>query len=85
MYKRQDEDTAIRWITINAAKALGIEDQTGSIEPGKMADLVVWSGNPFSVYTRAEKVFIDGALRYDREAEVYPVTDFELGQRRVEP
>ena len=80
-----DESVAIRWITINAAKALGVDHLTGSLEPGKMADLVVWDGNPFSVFTRAEKVFIDGALRYDRTDGVYPVTDFELGQRRVEP
>lgn len=79
-----DEADAIRWITINAAKALGIDRQTGSIEPGKMADLVLWDGNPFSVYTRVEKVFIDGALRYDRESDLKPVTDFELGHRRME-
>lgn len=71
---------AIRWITSNAARALGIEEETGSIEPGKMADVVLWDGNPFSVYTRAEKVFIDGALVYDRlDPARQPATDFDLG------
>ena len=49
------EEDAIRWLTINPAKALGIDQQTGSLEPGKMADVVVWSGNPFSVYSRARQ------------------------------
>ena len=58
----------------------GIDDQTGSLEAGKMADVVVWSGNPFSVYSRAEKVYIDGALVYDRNDPArQPRTDFELG------
>jgi len=73
-------ERAIRWITSNAAKSLGVQDQTGTLEAGKMADVVVWDGNPFSVYTRAERVFIDGALAYERGNDaVNPVTDFTLG------
>ncbi len=75
------EEHAIDWITINAAKALGIADQTGSLEPGKRADIVIWSADPFSVYARADQVFVDGALAYDRMNPAYqPKTDFELGQ-----
>jgi len=71
---------AIQWITLNPAKALGIADQTGSLETGKMADVVIWDGDPFSVFTKAEKVFIDGALIYDRlNNEFQPVLDFDLG------
>jgi imidazolonepropionase-like amidohydrolase len=74
------EEDAIRWLTINPAKSLGIAQQTGSLEPGKMADVVIWSGNPFSVYSRAEKVYIDGALIYDRNDPAHqPAMDFELG------
>ena len=47
------------------AKAAGILDQTGSIEVGKDADIVLWTGNPFSVYSRAETVLIDGAFAFD--------------------
>ncbi len=72
---------AMRWITLNAAESLGIEDMTGSVTEGKMADLVLWTGNPFSVYSRASKVFIDGALVYDLDSGLQPVTDYELGQR----
>jgi imidazolonepropionase-like amidohydrolase len=71
---------AIRWLTANAAKSLGVEDQVGTLEAGKMADIVVWNGNPFSVYTRADRVYIDGALAYEHGNDaVNPVTDFTLG------
>ena len=74
-------ERAITWITSNAAKSLGIEDKTGTLAAGKMADVVLWSGNPFSVYTKADHVFIDGVHRYDRlNPELQPVSDFELGQ-----
>ena len=69
------------WLSANPAKSLGIFDQTGSLEVGKQADLVVWSGDPFSVYSKADQVYIDGALMYEREAdEQLPIMDFELGQ-----
>lgn len=74
-----DEAHAIRWITLNAAQALGIDDETGSIAPGKSADVVLWNRNPFSVYALAEQVFIDGYRYYERGTRL-PVTDFELGQ-----
>lgn len=71
---------AIRWITSNPAKALGIEKWTGSLENGKMADVVIWNGDPFSVYAKAERVFIDGALVYDRsDPRLQPRSDFMLG------
>ena len=73
-------EQALRWITINPAWALGLQDRIGSLEVGKNADVVLWSGNPFSVYTRAEKVWVDGAMLFDRmdTAERWR-TDFELG------
>ena len=75
------EQEAWQWLSLNPAKSLGIAEMTGSLEPGKMADVVIWSGNPFSVYTKADQVFIDGALMYDRsDAANRPVMDFELGQ-----
>lgn len=71
----------IRWITLNPAKAMGIADMTGSLEAGKMADVVLWNGNPLSVYSRPEKVWIDGALMFDAlDRKRRPVSDFELGQ-----
>ncbi|MGH6781924.1 MAG: amidohydrolase family protein, partial [Sphingomonadaceae bacterium] len=69
------------WLSYNPAKAMGIEGRTGSLKVGKMADVVLWNGNPFSVYTRPEKVWIDGAMMYDaNDPKRRPVSDFELGQ-----
>ncbi len=74
------EDDAIKWMTINPAWALGLDDKIGSIQAGKNADVVLWSGNPFSVYSRAEKVWIDGAMLFDRlDPASQWRTDFELG------
>ena len=71
----------IKWLTYNPAMALGISDKTGSLKPGKMADLVLWNGNPLSVYSRPDKVWIDGALMFDASnPKIRPVSDFELGQ-----
>ena len=72
---------AVTWFTLNPAKGLGIADRTGSLEPGKMGDVVLWSASPFSVYARPERVWIDGALMYDwADPARRPMADFELGQ-----
>ncbi len=74
------ENTALRWITANPAWVLGIHERTGTLEPGKVADVVVWSGSPWSVYTRVDQTWIDGRLAYDRaHPERTPRTDFEVG------
>ena len=76
------EDEALRWITVNPAWALGIDGEVGTLEPGKVADVVVWSGSPFSVYSLADQVYLDGALVYDRaRVDAQPRTDFEVGFR----
>jgi len=74
-------DQALRWITANPAWTLGLDSVVGTLEPGKMADVVVWSGDPFSVYGKAVQVYNDGWLVYDRNDPAHqPRTDFELGQ-----
>ena len=76
---------SIKWLTYNSAKSIGLEDRIGSLEKGMNADLVLWSGNPLSVYTKADKVWIDGALRFDRnDKSVTPTSDFNLGILRPE-
>ncbi len=78
------EEDAIKWITYNAAKSLGIENKTGSLAKGMQADMVIWDQNPFSVYAHAEQVFVDGAKVYDRFDEKYQAkSDFMLGQASV--
>ena len=73
-------DEAIKWITINPAWAIGLDDRIGSLEAGKNADVVLWTGTPFSIYSKPEKVWIDGALLFDRtDPKGWWKTDFELG------
>lgn len=74
-----DADAALRWITINPAKALGIDDRTGSLAKGKMADVVLWDRDPLSVYARAELVLVDGYVRHDGAHPQPPWSDFEVG------
>ena len=78
------EARAMMWITKNPAIAAGISDQTGTLEVGKNADIVIWNRNPFSVYAKAEKVFIDGALSFDKASGLVPHTDFDLGIKEWE-
>ncbi len=71
---------AIRWLTLNAAKSLGLDDKIGSVEEHKNADLVLWDGPPLSVYSHASKVWIDGVLQYNRsDKNVRPTSDFNMG------
>jgi imidazolonepropionase-like amidohydrolase len=76
-------ERAIMWLTANPARAVGVAEKTGSLEPGKQADVVLWSGNPFSVYTKADLVFIDGVLRHDRNAPKQ-TSDFTVGTSQRE-
>src|SRR5207244_10786899 len=74
-------DQAIRWVTANPAWTLGLDSIVGTLEPGKLADLVVWSGAPCSVYSKAVPVYNDGWLVHDRKDPAHqPRTDCELGQ-----
>jgi len=78
-------ERAIRWLTANPAKSLGLEDRIGTLEAGKAADVVIWNGNPFSVYALTEQVFIDGALKFDRaHPPLKPRSDFLLGRHIAE-
>ena len=74
-------DQALRWFTANAAWGLGLDSLVGTLEPGKMADVVLWSADPLSVYAQALQVYNDGWLVYDRNDPAHqPKTDFLLGQ-----
>jgi imidazolonepropionase-like amidohydrolase len=75
------EEEALRWVTLNAAWVMGVEDRTGSLEPGKMADVVLWKGHPLSVYARAWRVWADGVVTYDAATGPGDASDFEVGER----
>lgn len=71
-YGGVSEEEALKFVTLNPAKLLHIDERMGSVKTGKDADLVLWSDNPLSIYAKAEKTFVDGLLLYDitREAEL---------------
>jgi imidazolonepropionase-like amidohydrolase len=74
----------IAWITSGPARLLGLEDRIGTLAPGYDADLVLWSGDPFSIYAHPDLVLIDGAVAYDRaHLPAHPSSDFELGRPAV--
>ena len=79
-------ERAIRWLTSNPAKVLGLGDRIGTLAPGRNADLVLWSGDPFSVYTKADMVLIDGAVAFDRsDPRRQPSSDFFVGRSSGQP
>jgi len=59
-----DRDTALAALTINPARIVGVDDRVGSIEPGKDADVAIWSGDPLDVPSRVERAFVDGVEIY---------------------
>src|SRR5262249_23248025 len=69
-YGGMDEVEALKFVTLNPAKQLGIAHRVGSLEAGKDADFVIWSGHPFSVYTVAEQTWVDGVKEFDRQEDV---------------
>ncbi len=69
-YGGMTEENAWKMVTINPAKLLHIDDKVGSIKEGKDADLVLWSDNPLSIYTKAEKTMIEGKLFFDIDEDM---------------
>lgn len=68
-YGGVSEEEAWKFVTLNPAKMLHIDDKVGSVKVGKDADVVLWSGHPMSVYTKAEKTFVDGRCYFDIEED----------------
>lgn len=66
-YGGMSEEDALKMVTLNPAKMLHLDEWVGSLAPGKHADLVIWSGHPLSVYSKAEMTFIDGIPYFDRK------------------
>tara|TARA_B100001113_G_scaffold134935_1_gene110803 strand:- start:17 stop:703 length:687 start_codon:yes stop_codon:yes gene_type:complete len=79
-YGGVSEEEAWKFVTLNPAILLGIEDKVGSIKAGKIADLVLWSGHPMSIYSQVEKTMIEGAFYY--EADLLPAKIKQIEDER---
>src|SRR5689334_2619947 len=64
------EEQALKLVTLNPAIQLGIQERVGSLEVGKDADVAIWNGHPFSVYSRVDTTFIDGTIFFDRAQDL---------------
>jgi imidazolonepropionase-like amidohydrolase len=78
------EEEALKTITLNPAWQLGIDSRVGSVDVGKDADLVVWNGHPFSVYSRVETTLIDGEVFFDRQQDLARREELERERARLE-
>jgi len=78
------EEQALKLITINPAIQLGIQDKVGSIEVGKDADLAIWNGHPFSVYSRVDTTMIDGDIFFDRQQDLAQRADLAKERAALE-
>lgn len=78
------EEEALKMITMNPAWQLGIQDRVGSIDVGKDADVVIWNGHPFSVYSRVETTIIDGEVFFDRQQDASHRADLERERATLE-
>jgi imidazolonepropionase-like amidohydrolase len=78
------EEEALKMITLNAAKQLGIDKRTGSIEVGKDGDIVIWNVHPFSVYARPEMTMIEGEIYFDRTKDIAKRADLQKEREALE-
>ncbi|WP_421942133.1 amidohydrolase family protein [Pedobacter sp.] len=69
LYGNVPEEDALKFVTLNPARMLHIDDKVGSLKAGKDADVVIWSANPLSIYAKAEKTFVDGIAYWDIEKD----------------
>ena len=69
-YGGLSEDEALKLCTLNGAKLLRLDHRIGSIDAGKDADLAIWTGHPFSTYSRVESTFVDGEMLFDRQKDL---------------
>ena len=79
-YGGLSEEEALAFVTLNPALQLGVADRVGSLEPGKDADFVIWSGPPLSAFSRAEQTWIDGRKYFDIELD-RALADAALAER----
>ncbi|MFM6913796.1 MAG: amidohydrolase family protein, partial [Aquirufa sp.] len=82
-YAGMSEEEALKMVTLNTAKMLHVADRVGSIKEGKDADIVVWSDNPLSIYAKSEHTIVDGAVVFDRAADLIRQAELKAEKQRL--
>jgi imidazolonepropionase-like amidohydrolase len=82
-YAGMSEEEALKMVTLNPAKMLHVADRVGSIKEGKDADIVVWSDNPLSIYAKSEHTIVDGAVVFDRAADLIRQAELKAEKQRL--
>jgi adenine deaminase len=77
------EEEAWKMVTLNPAKLLHLDGNIGSVKEGKIADLVLWSGHPMSIYTKAEKTLIEGAIYFDINTDLASRNSIEAERNKL--
>jgi imidazolonepropionase-like amidohydrolase len=82
-YAGMSEEDALKMVTLNPAKMLHLDNQMGSVKPGKSADVVLWTDHPLSIYAKPEKTIIDGKVYFDIEKDKQNNKDMETERGRI--
>jgi adenine deaminase len=82
-YGHISEEEALKFVTLNPAKMLHIDNRVGSIKPGKDADIVLWSADPLSIYAVAEKTYVDGIPYWDIEKDAANQKAMKADEARI--
>ena len=82
-YGGVSEEDAWKFITLNPAKLLHLDDRLGSMKIGKDADLVLWNNHPMSVYATAEKTMIEGTIYFDKDQDVQARKDIKVERLKL--
>lgn len=83
LYGNVPEEDAFKFVTLNPAKMLHIDNKVGSLKPGKDADVVIWSADPLSIYAKAEKTFVDGIAYWDLEKDALVIKSQQAEKARL--
>ncbi|WP_316808562.1 amidohydrolase family protein [Pedobacter agri] len=83
LYGNVPEEDALKFVTLNPARMLHIDDKVGSLKPGKDADVVIWTANPLSIYAKAEKTFVDGIAYWDIEKDAQVIKTQQAEKARL--
>ncbi|MGM9476856.1 amidohydrolase family protein [Pedobacter sp. GSP4] len=83
LYGNVPEEDALKFVTLNPARMLHIDDKVGSLKAGKDADVVIWTANPLSIYAKAEKTFVDGVAYWDLEKDAQVIKAQQTEKARL--